>query len=68
MRELNSEMMSICGSILGDFWELLERSSLPKALALKKYCMGVTAEVDNQRNCSLMSLDQMAGFAFAKFL
>ena len=31
MRGLNSETISNCGSILGDFCELLQRSSLPKS-------------------------------------
>ena len=37
MRGLNSETITICGGILGDFFELFERSRLPKALTLKNF-------------------------------
>ena len=61
MRGLNSETISICGGILGDFCELLQRSSLPKSTCIEKFCMAVTAEVENQKRCLAMCLDQMAG-------
>ena len=35
MRWLNSDTISICGGILGNFWELLERLSFAKEIALK---------------------------------
>ena len=35
MRRLNSETISICGGIWGDFCELLERLSFAKEIALK---------------------------------
>ena len=35
MRRLNSETISICDGIWGDFWELLERLSFAKEIALK---------------------------------
>ena len=35
MRRLNSETISVCGGIWGDFSELLERLSFAKEIALK---------------------------------
>jgi len=61
MRGLNSETISICGGILGDFCELLQRSSLPKSTCIEKFCMAVTTEVENQKLCLAMCLDQMGG-------
>ena len=61
MRGLNSETISICGGILGNFCELFQRSSLPKSTCIEKFCMAVTAEVENQKRCLAMRLDQMAG-------
>ena len=49
MRGLNSETISICGGIL------------PKSTCIEKFCMAVTAEVENQKRCLAMCLDQMAG-------
>ena len=61
MRGLNSETISICGGILGDLCELLQRSSLPKSTCFEKFCMPLTAEVENQKRRLAMCLDQMAG-------
>ena len=61
MRGLNSETTSIWGGILGDFRELLQRSRLPKSTCIEKFCMAVTSEVENQKQCCLaMCVDQMA--------
>ena len=60
MRGLNYETISICGSILGEFRELLQRSPLPKSTCIGKFCMAVTSEVENQKHCLAMCLDQMA--------
>ena len=61
MRGLNSETISICGGILGDLCELLQRSSLLKSTCIEEFCMAVPAEVENQKRCLAMCLDQMAG-------
>ena len=38
-----------------------------KTSSIEKFSMGVTVEVDSQRNCLVMCLDQMAGFAITSF-
>ena len=38
-----------------------------KRNSIEKLSMGVTVEVDNQRNCLVMCLDQMAGFAITNY-
>ena len=60
MRGLNYETISICGSILEDFRELLQRSRLPKSTCIEKFCIAVTSEVENQKQCLAMCVDQMA--------
>jgi len=40
-----------------------QMSESPKSTSINKFCVGFTAEVDNQRNCLVMCLDQMAVFA-----
>ena len=63
MRGLNSETILICGGNLGGFLRISPTVVSPKSTSIDKYGMGVNAEVDNQRNCLVMCLDQMAGFA-----
>ena len=67
MRRLNSETMSICGGIWGGFLRIARRFEFRKRNSIEKFSMGVTVEVDNQRNCLVMCLDQMAGFAITSF-
>ena len=67
MRRLNSETMSICDGICGGFLRMARRFEFRKRNSIEKFSMGVTVEVDNQRNCLVMCLDQMAGFAITSF-
>ena len=57
---LNYETLLICGGILGDFRELLQRSRPPKSTCIEKFFMAVTSEVENQKQSLAMCLDQMA--------
>ena len=67
MRRLNSETISICGRYLGGFLRIARMFEFRKRNSIEKFSMGVTVEVDNQRNCLVMCLDQMAGFAITSF-
>ena len=61
MRRLNSETMSICGGIWGAFLRISRRSEFRKRNSIEIFSMGATVEVDNQRNCLVMCLDQNGG-------
>ena len=61
MRGLNSETISICGGILGDLCELLQRSSLPKSTCIEQFCMAVTSEVENQKRCLAIDVPRSNG-------
>ena len=67
MRRLNSETISIFGGIWGGFLRIARTFNIRKRNSIVKFSMGVTVEVDNQRNCLVMCLDQMARFAITSF-
>ena len=52
---------------LGGFLRIALTFELRKRNNIEKFSMEVTVEVDNQRNCLVMCLDQMAGFAITSF-
>ena len=52
---------------MGGFLRIARTFEFRKRNSIEKFSMGVTVEVDNQRNCLVMCLDQMAGFAITSF-
>ena len=67
VRRLNSGTISICWRYLREFLRIARTFEFCKRNSIEKFSMGVTVEVDNQRNCLVMCLDQMAGFAITSF-
>ena len=51
----------------GGFLRIARTFQFRKRNSIEKFSIGVTVEVDNQRNCFVMCLDQMAGFATTSF-
>ena len=54
-------------AVFGGFLRIARTFEFRKRNSIEKFSMGVTVEVDNQRNCLVMCLDQMAGFAITSF-
>ena len=68
MRRLNSETMSVCGGIWGGFLRIARRFEFRKRNSIEIFSMGATVEVDNQRNCLVMCLDQNGGVCDNKLI
>ena len=67
MRRLNSETISICGGIWGDFWELLERLSFAKEIALKNLAWESLLKLTIKGIVWWCASIKMAGFAITSF-